>query len=167
MCPTCNKAAGKGKFCIECGQFIGPAQAAAPQPQAELATSAVVLNQPQTIALPQQVAEPVGAGVGQQSQLPPMPAFAAAPADIPQRPSAPVRKQSPFQSPSQIAEAAQQALSGNAYQQPSGQGGGVIQGAKRQPMTSFNLDPSRLGYTPQQPQQPKKGGGQQTASVEF
>lgn len=168
MCPTCNKAAGKGKFCIECGQFIGPSQAAAaPQPQAELATSAVVLNQPQTISLPQQVAQPVGAGIGQQSQLPPMPAYAAAPADIPQRPSAPVRKQSPFQSPSQIAEAAQQALSGNAYQQPSGQGGGVIQGGKRQPMTSFNLDPSRLGYTPQQPQQPKKGGGQQTASVEF
>ncbi len=173
MCPTCNKAAGKGKFCIECGQHIGAAQAAPSQPQTELATSAVVLNQPQTITLPQQVAQPVGAGVGQSAQstlpaMPPMPGFAAAPAtaEIPQRPAAPMRKASPFQSPSQIAEAAQQALSGNAYQQPAGQGGGVIQGGKRQPMTSFNLDPSRLGYTPQQPAQPKKGG-QQPANVEF
>jgi len=165
ICPLCSKAAGKGKFCIECGQHIGPAQpAAAPQPQAELATSAVVINQPQqTIAVPQQVPQPVGVGT---SALPPMPGFAAPPAtaEIPQRPAAPVRKPSPFQSPSQIAEAAQQALSGNAYQ-PGGQPGGVVQGGQRQPMTSFNLDPSRLGYTPQQPQQAKKGGTK--TGVEF
>ncbi|HEY9731141.1 MAG TPA: type IV secretory system conjugative DNA transfer family protein [Drouetiella sp.] len=173
MCPSCNKAAGKGKFCIECGQFIGPAQtaqpAAAAQPQAELATSAVVINQPQqTISAPQQAPQPVpvGAGVAHSAQLPPMPAFASGPAtaDIPQRPSSPARKQSPFHSPAQIAEAAQQALSGNAYQAP-GQPNTVLQGGQRQPMTSFNLDPSRLGYTQQQPQSAKKGGAK--AGVEF
>ena len=173
ICPTCNKAAGKGKFCIECGQFIGPAQgASAPQPQVELGTSAIVLNQPaqQTISVPQAAPQPVAAGVGQYAVpagVPAMPGFAApamTTAEIPQRPTAPVRKPSPFQSPSQIAEAAQQALSGSAYQQPGVQPG-VIQGGQRQPMTSFNLDPSRLGYTPQQPQQEKKGGAK--PSVEF
>ncbi|RTL40761.1 MAG: hypothetical protein EKK48_16010 [Candidatus Melainabacteria bacterium] len=174
ICPSCSKAAGKGKFCIECGQFIGPAQSAAPQPQpqAELATSAVVMNHAQqTIAAPQHAPQPVGAGVGAavgQPQLPPMPALAAPPAtaEIPQRPSSPARKQSPFHTPAQIAEAAQQALSGNAYQAPGEQPNSVLQGGRRQPMTSFNLDPSRLGYTQQQPQQAKRGGGK-TANVEF
>ncbi|HEY9678438.1 MAG TPA: type IV secretory system conjugative DNA transfer family protein [Drouetiella sp.] len=175
-CPLCSKAAGKGKFCIECGQFIGPAQPAAPQPQAELNTSAVIMNAP----APQPVA--VGAGVASspavaqqapapapqpEASVPAMPAFAQAPAmptsDVPQRPASTVRK-SPFQSPSQIAEAAQQALSGGNPYQPQ-PGGNVLQGTQRQPMTSFNLDPSRLGYTPQQPQQTKRGA--KTASVEF
>jgi hypothetical protein len=40
ICPNCGKGAGKGKFCIECGQFIG-LQAA---PQAELSTSAQVMG---------------------------------------------------------------------------------------------------------------------------
>jgi hypothetical protein len=35
-CPNCSKLAGKGKFCIECGQFIG-------LPQAELSTTAEVV----------------------------------------------------------------------------------------------------------------------------
>lgn len=37
LCPNCTKLAGKGKFCIECGQFIGLPQAV------ELATSAQVV----------------------------------------------------------------------------------------------------------------------------
>lgn len=168
ICPTCNKAAGKGKFCIECGQFIGPTQATAPaapaaQPQVELGTSAVVLNQPYAYGVAESapaVAQPLQPA---QAAPPPMPAFAAAPSatiEVPQRPAAPVRKPSPFQSPSQIAE-----LAGSAYQAP-GVAGGVLQGAQRQPVTSFNLDPSRLGYTPQQPQQqPRKDG--KPGGVEF
>ena len=61
ICPTCGKGAGKGKFCIECGQFIG-LQAA---PQAELSTSAQVMGSSgfgtPTPATPGQT--PMGSGV--------------------------------------------------------------------------------------------------------
>jgi hypothetical protein len=89
-----------------------------------------------------------------------VPAFAQAAlgGEIAQRAAA-ARKPSLFESPAQIAEAAQQALGGSPYSATAPQG--VLQGAKRQPVTSFNLDPSRLGYTPQG--QPKKEG----KSVEF
>jgi hypothetical protein len=50
-------------------------------------------------------------------------------------------KPSLFDSPAQIADSA------SPYAADP-QGGGVIQGAKRQPVTSFNLDPARLGYNP-------------------
>ena len=32
-CPHCSRNAGKGRFCIECGKFVGPAQGAAPTTQ--------------------------------------------------------------------------------------------------------------------------------------
>ncbi len=57
ICPNCGKGAGKGKFCIECGQFIG-LQAA---PQAELSTSAQVMGAP-GFGMPTPAA-PMGSGV--------------------------------------------------------------------------------------------------------
>jgi hypothetical protein len=41
MCQHCNKVAGKGKFCIECGQFIGLPQAG---PEVEMVTSAQLVG---------------------------------------------------------------------------------------------------------------------------
>jgi len=118
MCQHCNKPAGKGKFCIECGQFIGLAEA---QPQVELATQAQVI-QPNASA-------------------PPFPSFAQ-PGQV-----VAAKKPSLFQSASEIAD-----LGANAYQTPA-------QPAGRQPVTSLNLDPSKLGFPTQAQQAP--------GSVEF
>jgi hypothetical protein len=157
-CPNCNKLAGKGKFCIECGRFIGPAVAAAAaapsQPQVIDLVTSVQLIEP---AMQTVLAQPAAAGAAAVATVAPqaVPAFAQAAlgGEIAQRAAA-ARKPSLFESPAQIAEAAQQALGGSPYSATAPQG--VLQGAKRQPVTSFNLDPSRLGYTPQG--QPKKEG---------
>ena len=143
ICQSCHKAAGKGKFCIECGAFIGPAvtvEAEAPA-KVELTTTASLLNQPiqaQVAPLAQSAADSTITTQAPAAQV----AIAAQPA----------RKQPLFESPAQIAQAAQQALGVSAYQPKSPAPAGVLQGAQRQAVTSFNLDPSRLGYVAQQPQ---------------
>lgn len=138
ICPSCNKPAGKGKFCIECGQFIGAVQAApVAAPQAELATSARVVSPAQAVQAPfvQPAADNAGFGA-------PMPVVETAPQNnlsataqphatprygglAPQSREALPSKRGLFEGASQIAETAQQVLSGPAE-------------APRRPITSLN-----------------------------
>lgn len=158
-CGTCGKNPGKGKFCIECGAFVGAAAAAAAAPQVELATMATILDPHHASvapaeAQPAQPAFPTFAA----PQVDPALAVSAAAAQTAQ--AGTLRKATVLQSPQEIANAAQQALGTSPYQTdaaptfPTSQS--VVQGARRQPVTSFNLDPSRLGVA-----------GQPTAGVEF
>jgi hypothetical protein len=143
-CPTCGKAPGKGKFCIECGAFVGATAAAAPAP-VETAVTGTLVHHAAPAPAPGEPAPP------------PFPTFANAGQPVAQ--AEPLRKASLFESPQQIAD---QSYGGSPYQQPGQEPQGVIQGAKRQAVTSFNLDPSRLGYTPANGGKPGKGG-----NVEF
>ena len=111
MCGKCSKPAGKGKFCIECGSFIGAQDAAPAQP--ELVTSASILSSP-------------ASDVTQNA--PPFPGFVKA--------SDETQTNAPL--PSQ-----------------------------RQPVTSFNLDPAKMGFAqplaqpaaqPQANAQPRRNG---------
>jgi hypothetical protein len=127
ICPSCNKPAGKGKFCIECGSFIGVATEA---PRVELATQAVIANTQSSYAEAQ---APVNA--------PPFPTFA--------------RQQS-----MQRAESAPQnyaATAESANEMATASGAAVTN--QRQPVTSFNLDPAKLGFAQPlaQPKAPKSG----------
>lgn len=142
ICPSCNKPAGKGKFCIECGQFIGAAQAA---PQVELATAArVVGNAPQEIpAAPGIIpsfAQAQGVAVdslGNPIAQAPETALSATPQPTatprygglaPQTRDAMPSKRGLFEGASQIAETAQQVLNNDPNQ------------AQRRPITSFNSE---------------------------
>jgi hypothetical protein len=147
MCQHCNKPAGKGKFCIECGQFIGAAAAATEaQPAVELATSAQIMQPAAEEAYGQTVS--VGEPAHAQPAPPPFPAFARTNPGIAEAHQA--IAQSPYQAPAMQT----QAPAAPGVAQPTAQPG-VIQGARRQPVTSFNLDPSKLGYSQQQ--QPNGG----------
>ena len=146
ICHLCSKPAGKGKFCIECGQFIGAASASAAGTEsgggAQMMTSATILE-------PQQAY--------QQQQ----PAYATAAQAAPNSPPFPTFARSNAQ---QIAEAQ------NPYGQPA-QPTQPAQGAtgQRQPVTSFNLDPSKLGFA-QPLSSPRTNPGQQPGqrgNVEF
>ncbi len=44
ICPNCTKLAGKGKFCIECGQFIGLPQATETSTSTSTSTSAEIIG---------------------------------------------------------------------------------------------------------------------------
>jgi Type IV secretory system Conjugative DNA transfer len=137
ICSSCSKPAGKGKFCIECGSFIGVA--AADPARVELATTAAVVNTQPGLAY----AEPAG-----QNSAPPFPGFARSNA-------------------LQIAEAAPQNYANPGYGQADPQGAqpapATASGApvtnQRTPVTSFNLDPSKLGFAQPLAQQkaPKSG----------
>ncbi|MBU6450693.1 MAG: type IV secretory system conjugative DNA transfer family protein [Cyanobacteria bacterium REEB67] len=169
ICPTCGKAAGRGKFCIECGQFIG-LQAA---PTVDLSTSAQVLGQSSFgtpmpaggagAAVPQ---APMGSGVIPSYAEVAGEAISGAPGAVdsfgnpivgatqpmlsatsaanpaatprygglqPQSRDAMPSKRGMFENPSQIADAAQQALGAdaNSYQ--------------RRPVRSLNPDVSQIG----------------------
>jgi hypothetical protein len=111
ICGKCSKPAGKGKFCIECGSFIGAVEA---QPQAELVTSAAVVNS-------QAVSDIT-------TTAPPFPGFVKANDDAQTISTAP---------------------------------------SQRQPVTSFNLDPAKMGFAqplaqpnnqPQVNNQPRRNG---------
>jgi hypothetical protein len=143
MCPTCGKAAGKGKFCIECGAFVGPAVAAATAVGAQQVVSGSVLDRDGGAII--STAPPA------ESAPPPFPTFVTAAQAEPQ-PA--LRKASLFESPQQIAE------TGSAYAAPTTTQPSILQGSKRQPVTSFNLDPSRIGLPGSAQQQPAgKAGG--------
>ncbi|HEY9760371.1 MAG TPA: type IV secretory system conjugative DNA transfer family protein [Oculatellaceae cyanobacterium] len=137
-CPLCVKPAGKGKFCIECGQFIGAPAAGGTESgaYAQMSTSA-------------QIVEPAYAGVGASTA-------AAAQPD----PNAP-----PFPSFAR-SNAAQIADAQNPYgqaQQPVAAGVG-----QRQPVTSFNLDPSKMGFAqPLSQQANQQPGGRRNNNLEF
>ena len=112
-CPLCSKPAGKGKFCIECGQFIGAATTAGTESSANIQTIAGGgLIDPNEFQ-PGYAAQPA-------ANAPPFPGYA--------RPNA-----------AQIADAQ------NPYGAPA-QLVGATATTQRQPVTSFNLDPSRLGF---------------------
>jgi len=137
-CSTCGKNAGKGKFCIECGAFVGPAVAATAPGAVEQVVSGTLMDNGGVIstAAPDQAAPP------------PFPTFVTAATAEPQ-PA--LRKASLFESPQQIAE------TGSAYAAPTTAQPSILQGAKRQPVTSFNLDPARIGLPGAQPSQGKGG----------
>jgi hypothetical protein len=138
-CPLCVKPAGKGKFCIECGQFIGAPAAGGTESgaYAQMSTSA-------------QIVEPAYAGVA---------AAAAQPA-----PNAPPFPSFARSNAAQVADA-QNAYGGAAQpQQPVGAGVG-----QRQPVTSFNLDPAKMGFAQPLSQQAQgnQQGGRRNSNVEF
>ncbi|HEY9718659.1 MAG TPA: type IV secretory system conjugative DNA transfer family protein [Trichormus sp.] len=146
ICPTCLKPAGKGKFCIECGAFVGAAVAAATAVGAQQVVTGSVLERDGGAII--STAPPA------EQAPPPFPTFVTAAQAEPQ-PA--LRKASLFESPQQIAD------TGSAYSAPTTTQPSILQGSKRQPVTSFNLDPSRIGL-PGSPQQQPAG---KAAGVEF
>jgi hypothetical protein len=105
-CPLCGKIAGKGKFCIECGQFIGAAETAPvptqinPAPAMSAATGAPASGMQQQ----QAIVGPMGSrGANGNNPQPRYGGLAVTPRD-----NMPAKKPSLFESPAQIAEAAQQ-----------------------------------------------------------
>jgi hypothetical protein len=146
ICTACNKPAGKGKFCIECGQFIGAA------PQAELVTAARVVSdmamaggapqaapgmipaapgviptfaQAQGFGEPQsEAASPEAPQLGSLSATPQQTATPRYGGLAPQSRDAMPGKRALFEGASQIAETAQQVLSDN----------------QRKPVTSFGSE---------------------------
>jgi hypothetical protein len=135
-CGTCGKSAGKGKFCIECGAFVGPAVAAAATAVGaqQVVTGSVLERDGGAIINTAPPAEPAP---------PQFPTFVTPAAVAEPQPA--LRKASLFESPQQIAE------TGSAYGAPTATQPGILQGSKRQPVTSFSLDPSRIGLPGQQP----------------
>ncbi len=133
ICPSCSKPAGKGKFCIECGQFIGAVQAApAAAPQPEMATSARVVSPMTAQAAPAQ-APAASAFIDPVETAPQNNLSATAQPHAtprygglaPQSRDAMPSKRGLFEGASQIAETAQQVLSGPGE-------------APRRPITSLN-----------------------------
>lgn len=150
ICPACGKEAGMRKFCIECGHFMGvpqPAEQAAPQ--VELATSAAIASP--------QPAEAAG-------NAPPFPSFAR------QQPA--LNRSALLESPQAIADAAQSSYTQPAASQPQ-QADAQAPATnpkspfQRRPMTSFNPDVSRFGFTPPGVEAQPQGQAQNPSQVEF
>lgn len=164
LCPNCTKLAGKGKFCIECGQFIGLPQAV------ELATSAQVVASSNGIipsyaeanpsASSPAVASPSGnvavdsfgnvvdgnaevIGTG-LSAVPGQQATPRYGGLRPQAREAMPSKRGLFESASEIANTAQQVLNPNSPANPSSSAEPNLNQTRR-PMTSLNPDVSHLG----------------------
>jgi len=160
ICPSCGKGAGKGKFCIECGQFIGLTTTA---PQVQLSTSAEVTGS-SGFGMPTP-ASPASSGVipsyaeaaGNNAGMPGVDSFgnpisgpealplsatgAGGPANgarygglKPQSREAMPSKRGMFENASGIADAAQQSLA------PGGENT-----HQRRPVRSLNPDVSKMG----------------------
>lgn len=135
LCPHCGNNAGKGKFCIECGQLVGLEQEKSAHAGSELVAAAAQHAQPAP-----QPASPPFPSFAQSS----LPQFGDTRAGVAVKPNL-------FRSPHEIAEAAQESLGGGSYQQT----GGVAEVPSppepkpRKPVTSFNPDMSKLGFTEQ------------------
>jgi hypothetical protein len=125
-CPLCSKAAGKGKFCIECGQFIGAASTAGTESSAHVQALAPA-------GLADQNDYQQGYATQPATTAPPFPGYGRTNA-------------------AQIADAQ------NPYGAPA-QPVGASATTQRQPVTSFNLDPSKLGFA-QPLSQPRTNPGQ-------
>jgi hypothetical protein len=158
ICPLCSKIAGKGKFCIECGQFIGAAgSATTPGAQVELSTSAMLASNSTQSAPP----FPSYAGTNMQTNA--MQVADAQNAYAQQNYSQPGYGQAgQFPQDQQAGYAPSFAQVQPAQAQPPAQVAAPI--TQRQPVTSFNLDPSKLGFA--QPLGQAKSG-QSRANVEF
>lgn len=174
-CPHCGKHAGKGKFCIECGQKIDVAAAPAVMPALHAGFATQAQQQQQQMeeeaaaqaAQQQQIVGPMGAR-GRDSNKP-QPRYGGL--EVTSRENLPSKKPT-------LAEAAQQLASANPYQTPVdprlAQGTGGIPGAgplsqrvavenaaaqnnnpfQRSTVTSLNPDVSKFGLN--QPQNQKK-----------
>ena len=149
ICPACGKEAGQRKFCIECGHFMGvPQPVEQPQTQVDLSTSAAIVA-------PQPAAE----------NAPPFPSFAR------QQPV--LNRSALLESPQQIADAAQTSYTQQAAPepQPAVQAQAPATNPKspfqRRPMTSFNPDVSRFGFTPPGVEAQPQAQAQQPNQVEF
>lgn len=167
LCPNCTKLAGKGKFCIECGQFIGLPQAV------ELATSAQVVASSNGIIPSYAEANPsanssANPGAGLPSGNVAVDSFgnvvngtaevignglSAVPGQQatprygglrPQTREAMPSKRGLFESASEIANTAQQVLNPNSPTSSSNTGEPNLNQTRR-PMTSLNPDVSHLG----------------------
>lgn len=139
ICSACGKEGGPRKFCIECGHFLGVQEAPAAQ-QVELSTQAELVG-----------AHTGPAGNGQNS-APPFPSFNRQQA---------LHRSSLLESPQAVADAA------NAFPQaaPQEEQPHPQSPFHRKPVTSFNPDPSRFGFTP--PGMEPAAAGQQKKNVEF
>jgi type IV secretory pathway TraG/TraD family ATPase VirD4 len=163
ICSKCGHSGGNRKFCIQCGNFLGAPAAGS---QAQLETSAVLLNQTgsqtpvpqyaygtaypgqgQTGPQPQTASQPAAAYPYQQQAVSGAPqAYVQAPA-----PNAP-----PFPGSPRATGAMPEAQSSTAGRRaPLFDGPLQIAEAaqqsyttKRQPLTSMNPDVSRLGFPP-------------------
>ena len=155
LCPNCTKLAGKGKFCIECGQFIGLPQAV------ELSTSAQVVapqgnnngiipsyaeanpaSAPSANVAVDSFGNPIdGNSEVASNGLSAIPGQQATPRYgglRPQTRDAMPNKRGLFESASEIASTAQQVLNPNLPAEPN-------LNQTRRPMTSLNPDVSHLG----------------------
>ncbi|MDX2107323.1 MAG: type IV secretory system conjugative DNA transfer family protein [Candidatus Melainabacteria bacterium] len=163
MCPHCNKRAGKGKFCIECGKSVAlaPAQAS-PMPQPAQMAQAAQPTQAVQAALPTQAAQ---ASAQARAGIP-QPRYGGL--EVQSRDAMPSKRPSMIPNASQVAQMAQRAqhqassddqgfgpLSqrvardvAGAIAEQSQQGQPVISN-HRQPVTSLTPDVSRLGLKPQ------------------
>ncbi|MDQ5937469.1 MAG: Type secretory system conjugative transfer family protein [Cyanobacteriota bacterium erpe_2018_sw_21hr_WHONDRS-SW48-000092_B_bin.40] len=157
LCPNCTKLAGKGKFCIECGQFIG-------LPQAELSTSAQVVapvaasngiipsyaeanpaaSSPSGNVAVDSFGNVIDSGEVSGNGLSALPGQQATPRYgglRPQTRDAMPSKRGLFESASEIANTAQQVLNPNGPNSASEPN----LNQTRRPMTSLNPDVSHLG----------------------
>jgi len=157
LCPNCTKLAGKGKFCIECGQFIG-------LPQAELSTSAQVVapvaasngiipsyaeanpaaSSPSGNVAVDSFGNVIDSGEVSGNGLSALPGQQATPRYgglRPQTRDAMPSKRGLFESASEIANTAQQVLNPNSPNSASEPN----LNQTRRPMTSLNPDVSHLG----------------------
>lgn len=157
VCPSCGKEAGKRKFCIECGHFLGAAEAPAAPAAVEMQTSAQIIN----TEMPQMDMVPVSA-----TSAPPFPTFArpqtstignieqgireaGAPA-----PASPLVKSTLLESPAQIAQSF-----GTTYDAPPPEDNPY----QRRPVTSFTPDTTKFGFMKGNP----PAGASGKSGVEF
>lgn len=185
MCPHCNQLAGKGRFCIECGKFIG---AAAPAPAGAPATEALAAPQAPLAAQPVVSTSVTGAVLPPQPMPSPTPYVDPQAANKPAFPfgsggGAPTYPQNPgtangaqpaamTQTPTGqlpgVAQPAQPQLPGQPMpypqnlQQMQQQLAGGQAGGHRTPLTSLHQDLSKFGV----PQQVATGAQKKTG-VEF
>jgi len=151
LCPHCNKRAGKGKFCIECGKSVALAPAMSnPMPQpAQMAQAQVA--QTQAMAQPNQM--------GQARPGIPQPRYGGL--EVQNRDAMPNKRPSMIPNASQVAQMAQRAQQAASEDQGVGplsqrvakdmaeQAQGQAISNHRQPVTSLTPDISRLGLKPQ------------------
>nr|MBP7864117.1 hypothetical protein [bacterium] len=153
LCPHCNKRAGNGKFCIECGKSVALAPAMSnpmplPQP-AQMAQAQVA--QTQAMAQPNQM--------GQARPGIPQPRYGGL--EVQNRDAMPNKRPSMIPNASQVAQMAQRAQQAASEDQGVGplsqrvakdmaeQAQGQAISNHRQPVTSLTPDISRLGLKPQ------------------
>jgi hypothetical protein len=130
VCPHCNQAAGKGRFCIECGKFIGAAEAA------PVAAAPVAAAMP---ASPESMVQTAVTG----AVLPPQPMPSMTPYNDPQAANKPAF---PFGPGGGAPNYPNQGNGGTGYgAQPAAVGQQVAEQPGRTPLTSLHGDLTKFG----------------------